>query len=101
MPQPKLEDFDAGLVELSSFARALSHPARIAMLRLLGKQAEIAAMDIVRELPLSQPACSRHLRELVAVGLIKPRISGSHVFYQLEAQALDRFCQAMSKTLHS
>ncbi len=101
MPLPKLEDFDPKLVQLSQFARALSHPARVAILRFLGKRGEIAAMEIVGELPLSQPACSRHLRELVSVGLIKARTSGSHVFYRLEARALDRFCQAMSKTLHS
>lgn len=101
MPLPKLEDFDPRLVRLSEFARALSHPARIAILRRLGKSGEVAAMEIVDGLPLSQPACSRHLRELVGVGLIKARIDGSHVFYRLENKALDRFCQSMSKTLHS
>ena len=101
MPLPNLEDFEPRLVQLSAFARALSHPARIAILRSLGMNGETAAMDIVRELPLSQPACSRHLKELVQVGLIKGRTDGSHVFYTLETKALDRFCQGMAKTLHS
>ncbi|MCH7224666.1 ArsR/SmtB family transcription factor [Haloferula sp. A504] len=101
MPRPKLEDFDPQLVRLSAFARALSHPARVAILRFLGQQGESAAMAIVNELPLSQPACSRHLRELVEVGLIKGRTKGSNIFYTLESKALDRFCQSMSKTLHS
>jgi DNA-binding transcriptional ArsR family regulator len=100
MPLPKLEDYDPRLVRLSAFARALSHPARIAILRRLGTDGEVAAMDIVAGLPLSQPACSRHLRELVGVGLIKGRIDGSHVYYRLESKALDRFCQNMAKTLH-
>lgn len=78
----------------------MAHPARITILRHLGKQGEVAAMDIVRELPLSQPACSRHLRELLAAGLIQARSTGNHVFYRLEMKALDQFCQSMSKTLH-
>lgn len=101
MPLPKLEDFDPQLVRLSTFARALSHPARIAILRFLGVNGETAAMAIVDELPLSQPACSRHLKDLVQVGLIKARTDGSHVFYTLEAKALDRFCQGMARSLHS
>jgi DNA-binding transcriptional ArsR family regulator len=101
MPLPKLENFDPELVRLSRFARALSHPARIAILRRLGSGGEVAALEIVAGLPLSQPACSRHLQELVGVGLIKGRIDGSHVFYRLETQALDHFCQSMSTALHS
>lgn len=101
MPLPKLENFDPKLVRLSQFARALSHPARIAILQRLGKGGEVAALDIVAGLPLSQPACSRHLQELVGAGLIKARSDGSHVFYRLETKALDRFCQSMSTTLHS
>lgn len=101
MPLPKLDDFDPRLVELATFARALSHPARIFILRHLAQNGEVPAMDIVRALPLSQPACSRHLRELVQTGLIRPRTAGSHVFYHLDTKALDRFCQTMDSTLHS
>ena len=100
MPLPKLDDFDPQLVRLSSFARALSHPARIRILQLLGKQKETAAMDLVGQLPLSQPACSRHLRELTESGLIKARVSGSYIFYRVDPKALQRFCQSMSANLH-
>jgi DNA-binding transcriptional ArsR family regulator len=98
---PRLEDFEPRLVELAGFARALSHPARILILRLLATRDEMAAMAVVRELPLSQPACSRHLRELADVGLIRARSDQSHVFYRLEREALDQFCEAMSSTLHA
>jgi ArsR family transcriptional regulator len=101
MPQPKLSAFDDALVSLSSFAKALSHPARIQILRLLSHGGERCCSDIVAALPLSQPACSRHLAELVKAGLLRQRPLRSQVLYRLERRALDRFCQRMASTLHS
>ena len=100
MPPPNLKAFDPKLVALASFGKALSHPARIAILQYLSKWEEVASMDIVGALPLSQPACSRHLSELVKVGLLRTRSSGSNVFYRLESKTLASFCSAMSATLH-
>ncbi len=101
MPLAKLEAFPSQLVELSAFARALSHPARISILQYLAPLKEAASLDIVAHLPLSQPACSRHLSELVKVGLLHSRPSGSNVFYRLEQNALNQFCRSMSAALHS
>jgi len=101
MPQPKLEAFDPKLVALAGFGKALSHPARIAILQFLAGRKEAASMDIVGALPLSQPACSRHLSELVKVGLLRSRTAGSRVFYRLESRALGSFCRAMSAALHA
>ena len=100
MPLAKLYVFDNRLVSLSAFAKALSHPARIEILRLLSHGSETCCLDIVAALPLSQPACSRHLSELVKVGLLRQRPQRSRVFYRLDRKALDRFCQTMSATLH-
>jgi DNA-binding transcriptional ArsR family regulator len=96
----KLEKFDPRLVGLAAFARALSHPARIAILRQLIPGRETPAMTIVKSLPLSQPACSRHLAELVKAGLLKSRDSGSHVYYRIEQSNLDQFCREMAAILH-
>lgn len=101
MTLPRLDEFNTSLVELSQFARALSHPARIAILQLLGTRGELPAMEIVAELPLSQPACSRHLKELVLVGLLSSRNERNKVYYHLESKSLDSFCQRMAKSLHS
>ena len=57
-------------------------------------------MELVAALPLSQPACSRHINELRKAGLLKARAKGSHVFFKLDASALQRFCQNMNRTLH-
>jgi DNA-binding transcriptional ArsR family regulator len=100
MPVAKLEAFESKSVELAAFARVLSHPARICILRQLAGKGEVPCMELVAALPLSQPACSRHINELRKAGLLKARAKGSNVFFRLEASALKRFCQAMNQTLH-
>ncbi len=100
MPQAKLEAFDEATVALSAFGRALSHPARIAILQFLADKGEVACLDIVAAVPLSQPACSRHIAELVKVGLLAARPDRSRIYYRLERAALQSFCKAMSATLH-
>ena len=101
MPLAKLEVFEKSLVDLAGFARALAHPARIRILKQLTGSGEMACMDIVNALPLSQPACSRHINELRKAGLLKSRTRGSHVYYKLDETAMKRFCQSMNRTLHS
>lgn len=101
MPLAKLHAFDDRIVRLSAFARALSHPARIEILRHLSHGGELCCSDLVAKLPLSQPASSRHIAELVKAGLLKSRVQRSQVFYRLERKTLDRFCQQMGSTLHS
>lgn len=100
MPLAKLEVFDDAQVRLSGFAKALSHPARISILQQLAKEKELACLAIVDALPLSQPACSRHLAELVKAGLVKARNQGNFVYYRLEKKALDQFCKSMAAALH-
>jgi DNA-binding transcriptional ArsR family regulator len=100
MPRAKLMVFEKKAVDLAAFARALSHPARICILRHLAGKGELACMEIVAALPLSQPACSRHINELYKAGLLKARARGSHVFYRLDESVLRRFCQTMNQALH-
>jgi DNA-binding transcriptional ArsR family regulator len=100
MPLAKLHAFDGSTVGLAGFARALSHPARIHILRFLAGKGEVPCMDIVAALPLSQPACSRHINELRKAGLLKSRVRGSNVFFRIDDTALKRFCKAMNETLH-
>lgn len=100
MPVAKLEAFEEKSVSLAAFARALSHPARICILRFLAGKGEVPCMEIVAALPLSQPACSRHINDLRKAGLLKARASGSQVLFRLDESALGRFCQGMNETLH-
>ena len=69
---------------VSAYAKALSHPARIAILNLLIKKKACICGDIVDELPLSQSTVSQHLKELKKAGLIKGDISGVKVCYCID-----------------
>lgn len=100
MARAKVEKFDGELVGLAAFAKALAHPARIEILRHLGRMGEQPCMAIVEHLPLSQPACSRHINELLRVGLLKSRCVRTQILFQLNHQALKGFCGMMNQTLH-
>ena len=71
----------AGDEELASLAKAIAHPARIQILRLLANRKACMCGDIVDVLPLSQSTVSQHLRELKNAGLIKGDIEGTKVCY--------------------
>ncbi|MBX3101636.1 MAG: winged helix-turn-helix transcriptional regulator [Bacteroidetes bacterium] len=73
---------------LAAIAKALGHPARIAILDYLLKVDVCICGDIVGEIPLAQPTISQHLKELKQVGLIKGSISGNTVCYCLDEVAV-------------
>ncbi|MEO8763796.1 MAG: metalloregulator ArsR/SmtB family transcription factor [Ginsengibacter sp.] len=75
---------------LAKYAKALGHPARVAILKFLaGKQACFCG-DIVDELPLSQSTVSQHLKELKDAGLIKGEIEGAKVCYCIDTKEWER-----------
>lgn len=80
----KTEGFTRSQLELAAFAKALAHPARIAILQVLAKQQACICGDIVSELPLSQSTVSQHLKELKNVGLIKGDVEGPSICYCID-----------------
>jgi DNA-binding transcriptional ArsR family regulator len=70
--------------KLARYAKALAHPARIAILTLLAKKQTCVCGDIVDELPLSQSTVSQHLKELKEAGLIRGEIEGAKVCYCID-----------------
>ncbi len=76
MGATKSEEFTVKDNTLAKYAKALSHPARVAILNLLIKKQSCICGDIVDELPLSQSTVSQHLKELKEAGLIKGDIEG-------------------------
>ena len=82
----KSESFSADQNEIANMAKALAHPARVAIIQYLLKVNNCICGDIVGELPLAQPTISRHLKELKTVGLIKGTIEGTSVNYCIDAQ---------------
>ncbi|MCP9769687.1 ArsR family transcriptional regulator [Lacihabitans sp. LS3-19] len=84
----KNEEFTIKDNKLAKYAKALSHPARVAILRLLIKRQACVCGDIVEELPLSQSTVSQHLKELKEAGLIKGDIEGAKVCYCINPEEL-------------
>lgn len=80
----KSDEFTVKDNRLAKYAKALSNPARVAILRLLIKRQACICGDIVDELPLSQSTVSQHLKELKEAGLIKGDIDGAKVCYCID-----------------
>ena len=69
---------------LASLAKAIGHPARIAIVRLLLQREGCICGEIVDELPLAQSTVSQHLRQLKRAGLIRGEVDGPRVCYCVE-----------------
>jgi DNA-binding transcriptional ArsR family regulator len=80
----KTEEFTVKDNKISAYAKALAHPARVAILQLLIKKQSCICGDIVDDLPLSQSTVSQHLKELKEAGLIKGEIDGAKVCYCID-----------------
>jgi ArsR family transcriptional regulator len=85
----KKKSFDPLQNQIADLAKALGHPARIAILQFLAGQDACMCGDIVQELPLSQATISQHLAELKRAGLIKGEIDGPKVCYCIDQKAWD------------
>ncbi|GGG15828.1 ArsR/SmtB family transcription factor [Pontibacter amylolyticus] len=86
MELTKTAQFTDEDILMARYAKALGHPARIAILRVLLERKACICGDIVDELPLSQSTVSQHLKELKDVGLIQGDIDGKKVCYCINEQ---------------
>lgn len=87
MGTTKTTDYTQAEIRLAAIAKALAHPARMAILRVLISRQACVCGDIVDELPLSQSTVSQHLKELKSAGLIKGDIDGAKVCYCIDVEA--------------
>ena len=67
--------------ELARFAKALAHPTRLEILRLLSTQSCCFTGDLVEILPIAQSTVSQHLKELKNAGLIQGEINPPKIKY--------------------
>ena len=67
----KINEYNISDLLIAKYAKALSHPARVAILHVLLKKQTCVCGDIVDELPIAQSTVSQHLKELKEAGLIK------------------------------
>lgn len=86
MTHPKSSDYKDEEIALARFAKALGHPARIAIMQQLASMADCCFTDILNELPIAQSTVSQHLKELKDAGLIKGTIDPPKVKYCIDKE---------------
>jgi ArsR family transcriptional regulator len=86
--QTKADQFAPELNTLAEQAKALSHPARLAIVQLLAARTACVCGEIVDDLPLAQSTVSRHLKVLKEAGLVQGTIDGPRVCYCLDEEAV-------------
>jgi predicted transcriptional regulator len=87
----KTELFTKNQNEIAAMAKAIAHPARIAILQHLLKANACINGELVEELGLAQATISQHLKELKAVGLIQGTIEGTAVCYCIDPKVWNRY----------
>ena len=85
--------FDDSLQSLALFAKAIAHPARLAILQHLAESPGCVSGDISKTLPLSRSTVSQHLQELKKMGLIHGEISGLNINYCLCGSNIEKYLQ--------
>jgi len=93
MAVAKTNEFSQQEQDLAAFAKVLSHPARIAIMKVLAKEKDCICGRIVEILPLAQATVSQHLKELKNAGLIKGTVDGPKSCYCINWEAMEKFMQ--------
>lgn len=86
MGASKTENYTDRQNRMATLAKAIAHPARIAIIDYLLKVNTCICGDIVNELPLAQPTISQHLKELKNVGIIKGSVEGNSICYCIDEE---------------
>lgn len=97
----KKDEFTQKEQDLSVFAKAIAHPARIAILKVLAQHNECICGEIVEVLPLAQSTVSQHLKELKNAGLIIGSVDGPKSCYCINWKAFEKFNLAFSQLFGS
>lgn len=95
----KTDVFTTKQNQTATLAKAIGHPARVAIIDYLLKANTCICKDIVGELPLSQPTISQHLKELKNAGLIKGTVEGNTVCYCLDRKGFEQMINYCSEVL--
>jgi ArsR family transcriptional regulator len=80
----KTEFFTAEQNRLADLAKALAHPARVAIIQLLLERKSCICGDLVEELSLAQATVSQHLKELKRIGILQGEVSPPKVCYCID-----------------
>jgi DNA-binding transcriptional ArsR family regulator len=81
--------------DLANVMRALGHPVRLSILRILAEQkTDCCCTDVTQSLPLAQSTVSQHIKVLLDAGLVERHAKGTRNCYKLRADRLDQFGSA-------
>ena len=97
LSKSKSDEFSGDDAALAELCKALSHPARIAILQALANRGECVCGEIVDVLPLAQSTVSQHLKQLRASGLIRGEVDGVKSCYCIDSKQLKLFFSLLSK----
>lgn len=84
----KTAHFNQRQNNIAAMAKAMGHPARVAIIEYLIKTNKCICGDLVNELPLAQATISQHLKELKFAGLIKGEVEGTSICYCIDEKAI-------------
>jgi DNA-binding transcriptional ArsR family regulator len=99
MGASKIINYSEEELLIAKYAKALSHPARVAIISLLLQKQSCVCGDIVEDLPIAQSTVSQHLKELKVSGLIKGNIDGASICYCVDTDVLQKANNILSKVL--
>ena len=96
MALARKEEFHRKENEVADFAKALAHPARLAILMTLAEKRECICGDLVIDLPLAQSTVSQHLKALKEIGLVKGTIDGPRSRYCINWKVFGHYKQQLA-----
>jgi ArsR family transcriptional regulator len=101
MPLVKTDLFEKNDVRLAEIAKALAHPARIAILKELARRNECVCGQIADVLPLAQSTVSQHLKELKDIGMIRGEIDGARTCYCIDSRKMKELATLLGDFLRT
>ncbi len=93
----KKDEFTQEEIWLADISKALSHPARIKILKVLNEMDSCMVGSLVDKLPLAQATVSQHLKELKNVGLVEGEIDGPKICYCVNNKVLSKAKNELDK----
>ena len=89
MARPRSKANSADDERLAAYAKALGHPIRVQIMRVLLARDRCITGELVEELPVAQSTASEHLRVLRAAGLIQGQVDGPRVCYCVDPRGME------------
>jgi len=101
MAMSKKSLFDEAEIDLSIVCKAMGHPARIKIIKILLAKNDQTCQEIVDKLPLSQSTVSQHLSELRNAQLIKGNNHKTSVIYSVDKDYLAKSQKMLSELFYA